>query len=168
MAGRRQHWRQAKQFAPGNATRARLRLPDSFPRAFDSLTLQATVTFDTLWDRRALDRARPQPRRIDLHLTEARWGDLRLNFAAALDVDNAGVPTGDVTLQAENWRTMLDLAQASGVLPSALRSQAEGVLQLLAGASGNPENLDVDLTLRDGAIFLAFIPIAQAPRLVIR
>ena len=159
---------QANQFAPGDATRARLRLPDNFPRAFDSLTLQATVTFDTEWDRRALDTARPQPRRIDLHLAEARWGDLRLNFAAALDVDSAGVPTGDVSLQAENWNTMLDLAEASGILPNSLRGQAEGILRMLAGASGHPDNLDVDLTLRDGAIYLAFFPIAPVPRLIIR
>lgn len=159
---------QANQFAPGDATRVRLRLPDTFPRAFDSLTLQATVTFNQPWDRRALDTARPQPRRIDLHLAEARWGDLRLNFAAALDVDSSGVPTGDVSLQAKNWRTMLDLAEASGVLPNALRGQAEGIMQLIANASGNPENLDVDLSLREGAVYFGFFPIATAPKLILR
>ncbi|MEP1964794.1 DUF2125 domain-containing protein [Tateyamaria sp.] len=159
---------QANQFAPGDAIRALLRLPDSFPRAFDSLTLQAAVTFDTPWDRRALDTARPQPRRIDLHLAEARWGDLRLNFAAPLDIDGTGTPTGVVSLQAENWRTMLDLAEASGVLPNALRGQAEGILQLLANASGNPAHLDVELTLRDGNIYFAFFPIGPAPKLVLR
>lgn len=159
---------QADQFAPGDATRARLRLPDTFPRAFDSLTARARITFDQPLDRRALDTARPQPRRIDLHLAEARWGDLRLNLAAALDVDGAGIPTGDVTLQAENWRTILDLAETGGLLPGALRRQAENVLQVLASASGSPENLDVELTLRDGAVYLGFFPIAPAPRLILR
>lgn len=158
----------ANGFAPGAATRANLRLPDNFPRAFDSLTLQATVRFDRPWDRRALSTARPQPRQIKLHLAEAKWGDLNLNFAADLTVDSAGTPDGHVSIQAENWRTMLDLAHASGTLPEALRGQADNILQLLAGASGNPDTLDVDLTLKDGAIFLGFLPIGPAPRLILR
>ncbi len=158
----------ANQFAPGDTARARLRLSDTVPRAFDRLELRARISFDQPWDRRALDTARPQPRRIDLHLAEARWGDLRLNLAAALDVSENGTPAGTVALQAENWETMLDLAQAGGALPEALRGQAEGVMRMLAGASGNPENLDVELTLRDGTVYLGFLPIARAPRLVLR
>ncbi len=158
----------ADSFAPGDATRAPLRLPDTFPRAFDSLTMQARVTFDRAWDRRALDTIRPQPRQITLHLAEAKWGGLNLNFAADLSVNAQGVPDGSMSIQAENWRTMLDLAQASGTLPPAFRDQTETVLKLLAGASGNPDTLDVDLTLRDGAIYLGFLPIAPAPRLIIR
>ncbi|WP_299723968.1 DUF2125 domain-containing protein [uncultured Tateyamaria sp.] len=158
----------ADAFAPGDATRAQLRLPDTFPRAFDSLTMRATVTFDKAWDRRTLDTARPQPRRIALHLAEARWGDLNLNFAGDMVVDAGGIPDGTLSIQAENWRTMLDFAQVSGALPPALRNQAETILRVLAEASGNPDTLDVDLTLRDGAIYLGFLPIAPAPRLIIR
>jgi len=158
----------ANTFTPGDATRARLRVPNSFPRAFDSLTLQARVTFDRAWDRRALDTVRPQPRQINLHLAEAKWGDLNLKFAADLAVSADGIPDGKLSVQAENWRTMLDFAQASGTLPPALRDQADSVLKVLAGASGNPDTLDVELTMRDGAIYLGFLPIAPAPRLIIR
>ena len=158
----------ADGFAPGEPTRARLRLPDNFPRAFDSLQLRADVTFDTAWDQRALDTARPQPRSIDLHLVEARWGELRLKMAADLVVDAQGVPEGEMTIQAENWRSMLDLAESAGVLPNGLRRQAENILQALAGASGSDASLDVDLGLRNGAIYLGFIPIGPAPRLVLR
>jgi hypothetical protein len=49
-----------------------------------------------------------------------------------------------------------------------LRNQAEGVMQLLAGASGNQDTLDVDVTFRDGAIYFGFLPIAPAPRLILR
>ncbi|MFL4470300.1 DUF2125 domain-containing protein [Tateyamaria armeniaca] len=158
----------ANAFAPGDATRARLRLSEAFPRAFDSLTMRATATFDRPLDRGALDAARPQPRRIALHLAEARWGDLNLNFAADLTVDPAGIPDGTMSVQAENWRTMLDFAQVSGTLPPAMRERAEGILRVLAEASGNPDTLDVDLTMRDGAIYLGFLPIAPAPRLILR
>lgn len=158
----------ARQFSPGAATRRGLRLPDGFPSAFDSLQLRADVTFDRLWDRRALNDRRPQPRQITLSLAEARWGDLSLNVAADLAVDPNGIPEGSVSLQAENWQTMLDIAEATGTLPTNLRSQAEGILAAMARASGNETTLDVDLTLRDGAVFIGFIPIASAPRLILR
>ncbi|MEM8655750.1 MAG: DUF2125 domain-containing protein [Pseudomonadota bacterium] len=158
----------ASSFAPGDATRRGLRLPDGFPNAFDSLQMRANITFDRPWDRRALDQRRPQPRVIDLHLAEAIWGDLQFNLSADLTVDGMGVPAGTVAIQAENWRTMLDLAQNIGVLPAQLRGQAESVLQALANASGSADTLDVELTLRDGAIRLGFIPLAPAPRLILR
>ncbi|MEX0309783.1 MAG: DUF2125 domain-containing protein [Tateyamaria sp.] len=158
----------ANGFAPGEATRRGLRLPDGFPDAFDSLQMRADITFDRPWDRRALDDRRPQPRVIDLHLAEAIWGDLQFNVSAALTVDASGVPAGTVAIQAENWRTMLDLAQNVGALPAQLRSQAEAILQALANASGNADTLDVELTLRDGAVRLGFIPLAPVPRFVLR
>ncbi|WP_299550100.1 DUF2125 domain-containing protein [uncultured Tateyamaria sp.] len=158
----------ADTFAPGAPIRSNLRLPDNFPRAFDSLQLRADVTFDQSWDRRALDQRRPQPRIIELHLVEAIWGDLKFNLTADLTVDATGVPAGTVAIQAENWRKMLDMSETAGLLPTQLRSQAEGVLQALAGASGNESTLDVELSIRDGAIRLGFIPLAPAPRLILR
>ncbi|GGX53722.1 hypothetical protein GCM10007385_22340 [Tateyamaria omphalii] len=158
----------ADTFTPGAATRRGLRLPENFPRAFDSLQLRADVTFDQPWDRRALDQRRPQPRVVDLHLVEAIWGDMKFNLSADLTVDVQGVPTGTIAIQAENWRDMLDMSEAAGLLPTQLRGQAEGVLQALAGASGNENTLDVELSVRDGAIRLGFIPLAPAPRLILR
>ena len=158
----------AQQFSPGDAARRGLRLPEGFPTAFDSLQLRAAVTFDRPWDRRTLNERRPQPRQITLSLAEARWGDLALNLAADLRVDANGTPQGTVSLQAENWQTMLDIAQGTGILPTNLRSQAESILGAMARASGNSETLDVDLTLKNGAVLIGFIPIAPAPRLVLR
>ena len=158
----------ADAFSPGDAARRGLRLPDTFPRAFDSLQLRADITFDKPWDRSALDQGRPQPRVIDLHLAEAIWSDLQFNLSADLTVDAQGVPAGTIAIQAENWRTMLDLAQNVGALPAQFRSQAESILQTLANASGNADTLDVELSLRDGAIRLGFIPLGPAPRLILR
>ena len=159
---------QVSGFAPGEALRKTLGMANTTPPRFDSLQLRATVTFDAVWDRRALDTRRPQPRQITLHLAEARWGDLQLNFAADLVVDANGTPEGTLTIQAQNWRAMLELAEASGTLPQHLRQQAVGILQVLAQASGNPETLDVTLSLGDGAVKLGFIPLLPSPRLILR
>ncbi|WP_299624809.1 DUF2125 domain-containing protein [uncultured Tateyamaria sp.] len=158
----------ATSFEPGDGPRRALRLPDGFARRFDSLQVMAAVTFDTPWDRTALDTRRPQPRQITLHRAEAKWGDLQLNFAADLKVDTAGLANGTLSLQAQNWRSMLDLAETSGALPRGVRGQAEGILQALAGASGNAETLDVTLAVKNGVLALGFIPIARLPPLVLR
>lgn len=158
----------ADTFAPGAATGGVYACRTNFPQAFDSLQLRADVTFDHPWDRRALDQRRPQPRVVDLHLIEAIWGDMKFNLTADLTIDDQGVPAGTIAIQAESWREMLDMSETAGLLPTQLRSQAEGVLRALAGASGNENTLDVELTVRDGAVRLGFIPLLRVPRLILR
>lgn len=158
----------AQTLAPGTRLREALRVPTDWPLAFESFRADMTVTFDRPWDLRALEDRRPQPRQVVLSLAEAAWGTLRLNLAADLEVDAEGIPTGEIRIQARNWRTMLDLAQTAGLLPPQLRPQAESVLSSLAGATGNPNTIDVTLTARGGFLALGFIPLAPAPRLILR
>ena len=158
----------ADSAAPGETLRARLRLPEDWPLAFETFRTEAEVTFDRPWDLRALEERRPQPTRVEIGLAEAAWGDLRLNLAADLAVDEGGIATGEISLQARNWRTMLTLAERSGALPARLRDQAETVLASLAGATGNPDTLDLRLTARGGTLYLGFVPLGPAPRLSLR
>jgi hypothetical protein len=158
----------APAFQPGALMRAALRIPADWPVAFDSLALQATVGFDRPFDRTTIEDARPQPRRIDLARAEAAWGSMLLRAAAGLDITPQGVASGEVTLQARNWREMLSLAATAGVLPPSLLPQMETILDALARGSGNPEALDVTLTVQDGVIYLGFIPLGRAPLIVLR
>ncbi|MBY6066716.1 DUF2125 domain-containing protein [Leisingera aquaemixtae] len=158
----------AREFAPRAAWRRLLAASAPLPERFDTLALQMTVAFDTPWDRTALEQRRPQPRRIDLKLADARWGDLRLKATGALTVDEQGLPEGEIALQAENWRGLVLMAERSGALAPALRGTVERVLGLLAEASGNPRNLDITLGFSDGYVSLGPLPLGHAPRLIIR
>lgn len=158
----------APAFEPGSLPRAALRVPADWPLAFDSLALDMTVLFDRPIDQSTLEEARPQPRRVDLRLAEAVWGTLALRSAAQLDVSDAGLLNGAVSLQARNWRGMLELAETAGALPASLRPQIENILGALARGGGNPDTLDLELTLRDGTAFIGFIPLGPAPRLILR
>lgn len=140
----------------------------ALPGVIEALTVDATVAFDRPWDRFALEDRRPQPRRIDLTLAEAKWGRLELKLAGAVDVDEAGFPIGEITVKAVNWREILDVAIASGAFPEGLRGMATTALEALAGASGNRNTLDVPLTFRNGRTFLGPLPIGAAPNLSIR
>ncbi|WP_298973939.1 DUF2125 domain-containing protein [uncultured Roseobacter sp.] len=153
---------------PGEVMRDTLFIPEDWPVNFDRLTVQARVHFDRPWDVTALEVSRPQPRRIVINEAEAIWGELRLRFAAGLEVDEVGNASGTVNVQARNWRAMLTLAETGGVLPSALKPQIEQALSTFAGLSGNPEALDLTLTLREGFVSLGFLPLGQAPRLILR
>lgn len=147
---------------------ARVDPAGALPRALDTLRADLRVTFDAPWDRRAIEQARPQPRQIDLTLAEARWGALSLKAAGVLEIDAAGQPSGEITVKAENWREILELARASGALPDGVAGPLRDGLSLLAGLAGNPKTLDVPLVFSGGRIWLGPVPIAATPVLRLR
>lgn len=139
-------------------------LPDTFERARGDITL----AFDAPWDLNALQRARPQPREIDIKLIEARWGQLELRLAGKLAVTDSGYPKGQITVKAQNWRDIVALGVASGVIPAQMQRPIEQGLSLLSGLSGNQNTLDLPLDFDRGRVMLGPIPLGPAPRLVIR
>ncbi|WP_425043387.1 DUF2125 domain-containing protein [Primorskyibacter sp. S87] len=158
----------AAGFTPGDGLRRLSGSSASLPPSFETLQLRTTVTFDRSWDRSALEESRPQPRRIDLDLAEMKWGALSLFVAGELDVDEQGIPTGELAFKAENWREMLTMAENAGALPPQATAPVSRVLNMLAGLGGNPNSLDVQLNFRDGFVAFGPIPLGPAPRLVIR
>ncbi len=155
-------------FAPGERLRAMLRLPDDWPLIFDSLMAEATVTFDVPIDRRTLEDRRPQPLAVDLRRIEAHWGDMRLLATGEVIRDADGLAEGSLTVKAENWQRMLDVAEGAGALPAGFRPQVEGMLRGLASATGSTDDLDVTLRFEGGMTRIGFLPLGPAPSLVIR
>ena len=144
------------------------RMGKSLPEAFETVRLRMEVAFDQPWGLSALEDQRPQPRAIDLDVAEVAWGPMQLRIAGKVDIDARGVPKGEVSIQARNWRDMVALAEATGALaPSVAQGLMEG-LKLLAAMSGNDETIDVDLRLANGQTFLGIFPIGPAPRLTLR
>jgi hypothetical protein len=158
----------ATEFAPGLSLRRAISSSTALPDSFETLRLEMSVTFDRAWDRLALEERRPQPRRIELRLADAHWGELRLRAAGVLDVDDQGIPTGDVTIKADNWREMLQMAQAARALSPQAAQGAERVFGMLAGLGNNPEALEVRLSFRDGVVAIGPLPLGPAPRIVLR
>ncbi|MGI3165218.1 DUF2125 domain-containing protein [Pseudooceanicola sp. 200-1SW] len=141
---------------------------EGLPEAVTELRLDADVTFTRPWDLRALEEARPQPERVALHLARAAWGDLLLQVTADLEVDAQGRLSGEAHVQARQWRQMLQMAVAAGALPAEVAGSLEQGLSLMAGFSGNPNSLDLGLTLHDGTIWAGLIPLGPAPVLHLR
>lgn len=133
------------------------------------MRLEAQARFDRVWDRRAIEERRPQPRYLALREARIEWGELDLRVAGALDVARGGAASGEITVKATNWREMLRIAVASGAVPEDLAGVAEAGLRTLAGMSGDERTLDAPLTLREGRVTLAgLIPLGRLPELRIR
>lgn len=158
----------AMDFTPGDGLRGGLGQSAALPRSFETLQFDLRATFDKSWDRTALEQRRPQPTMLDLALAEAKWGELRLFATGEVQIDEAGLPTGEIALKAENWREMLTMAQEIGALPERAVNPVTRVLNMLAGLGGNPNALDVQLNFRDGYVALGPIPLGPAPRLILR
>lgn len=139
-------------------------MPDAIPLVLSD----ALVTFDKPWDLSAIEVARPQPTRIDLAEARAEWGDLMIRLSGAVDVDDQGRGTGQVTIRAQNWPAMLDMAERGGVLGNGARQSVETALGFLASLTGRREDLDVTLRLDQGFMFLGPLPIGEGPRLRLR
>ena len=160
---------QAQGFAPKGEIRRLLQVRRDQPEHFEALSLEADVRFDTPWDRRALELRRPQPRHIALSLAELRWGEIQFRATGDLNLDEAGWVSGELALQMENWRVLLDMLEKSRLLPSqSTRQGLEHLLELLAGLSGHPQKLNAKLRFQDGQAYAGPIPLGPAPRLVLR
>ena len=158
----------AEAFRPGDHLRRVAEVTQTLPETFDTLELEATITWDKAWDLSALELSRPQPRHVKLRLAEAKWGALAVLAAGEFAVDEAGIPEGTITIKAENWREMLAIATEAGVLPEQAVGPTERTLSFLEGLGGNPNALDLRLNLRGGAVALGPIPLGPAPRLILR
>ncbi len=134
----------------------------------DGLALRADVSFDAPWRRDAPSQPTPQPTQILLDRAEYRAGGVFLRLAGELDVNPDGIPTGEVTVRAENWRAGLDAAVAAGQLPASGADAIGDILGLVAGPSGNPNRLDLRLRFERGQTRLGPVPIGPAPVLQLR
>lgn len=138
------------------------------PDHLQTLKIEATGLYDAPWDRYAIESRRPQLTQLNLKLAQATWGDLDLRLAGELDIDATGYPTGTLSVKAKNWREMLDIAMASGVLPAQYGPTLESGLKAIAGLSGNSSTIDAPISFKNGRIWLGFIPLGPAPQLVLR
>jgi len=138
------------------------------PDALETLQLNLIADFDAPWDRAAIEDRRPQPTALNLGLAKAQWGPLELSATGDIAIDANGRPKGSINIKATEWREMLDMAVASGLLPEDLAPTIERGLELIAGLSGSSSSLNTTLNFRGGLMSLGPIPIGPTPILRLR
>ena len=158
----------ARDLRPAEPTRARLDPAGLLPEAFERMVIEANVTFDAPWDRHAIEDRRPQITALDLRGLRATWGRMELEAAGDLTVDAGGTPDGRITVRAVNWRDMIGVVRASGLVPEGFIPTIEAALEALAGLSGRPDTIDAPLSFQNGFVSFGPIPLGRAPNLTIR
>jgi hypothetical protein len=158
----------AFEMVPPAAIRNHLDPAGVLPERIAQLVVDGRARFDAPWDMSAIEVARPQPTELEIEQISANWGDMLFRATGTLEVTEGGVPEGSLTVRAENWRAMVDLAENAGLLPERIRPTAEAMLEVLAGINGSAENIDATLNFANGRVFLGPLPIGPAPSLRIR
>ncbi len=138
------------------------------PERVERLRIDAEVEFTGPWDRSAIDVARPQIMEIDLADLSAVWGTVTFRAAGQLTVDDTGMPSGEITVRAVEWRRLLEIAVSTGLVAEPLAPTIEGALELLAALSGPPDTIEAPLTFARGNVLLGPISLGPAPRLILR
>lgn len=157
----------AEGVALPQALRDRIDPQGRLPEAARSLRIDLRATLDAPLDRTTLERAAPEPLAIEVRDVEAVWGRLALRASGAVAADARGYAEGRLTVRAENWREMLDVAVAAGALDADVASLVETGLGLMAMLSGG-DAIEAPLVFSGGVARLGPVPIGAAPRMVTR
>ncbi|MEE2943759.1 MAG: DUF2125 domain-containing protein [Pseudomonadota bacterium] len=140
----------------------------ALPETMSALDVDASVGFDRPWDIHALNDRRPQPKSIAIRNAKAQWGPMLIQAVGEMTTDENQFLQGELTLRAEEWQAMIDIARDSGQIDPLLIDGAQQIMRLFSSLSGPGENIDLTLTFRDGRTFAGFLPIGIAPQLVLR
>jgi hypothetical protein len=139
-------------------------LPPDWPDSFEPIVAKITATFDRPWDRSALETTRPQPRAITVEQLEAVYGDLGVTLSANLAIDAAGIADGTLRVRLRNWQQIFDIAVAAMQVSPQWAPAVGNILTMLSDSEGT---LDLDITVEQGQMRIAFFQLGTLPRLVI-
>lgn len=153
---------------PGAALGGLLDPGGRMPQTIDRIRLDARTRLSAPVDRRALVGGAPRIERIELTEFAIDWGPARLAIRGEIDVDATGVPEGRLVVQARDWRRILGLGAAAGLIPPESRDSLENALEALAASDGDPDTVELPLTLRNGTAALGPLPLGAVPRLPTR
>lgn len=132
------------------------------------LKLDAELTFDSAWNRRAIETHSPDLTALRLNLLNVERGEFELTAAGELTVDTEGLASGTITLRARSLREMLLAAASVGWVSQSQFSVLGAGVDLLTAFSGTSETLEVPLTLRRGQVSIGLFPLGMLKPLRIR
>ena len=138
-------------------------LPD-LPAAIGRLRVDAAATLTAPLDRFA---GQTRPTLAALDLTEARldWGTLSLSASGTLVADATGLAEGRITLRVDNWRLLIPVFVASGMIAPDFAPNLTRGLEVMASASPDRDVLDLPVTFARGRVSLGPFPLGPAPRM---
>lgn len=136
---------------------------ERLPRLMETTHIDVIAAFDAPMDRHAAEGDKPRLTALRLRDVHAVWGEMKIQAQGRTRIDRDGFFEGEITIKAQNWRAMIELAKTAGLIPADLARTVTRGLSLVAGLRGGRE-IEVPLRFDDGATYLGPIPIGPAPR----
>lgn len=135
----------------------------ALPARGERLYLDATLGLDRRLDRAAMVEGL-RLRAAEIRSLSLDWGPAGLSGKGRLTLSDAGVPEGRLDLSVRNWRRVLTLATALGLVRAETAPTVERALAGLAALGGNAEVLTLPLVFAGGRMSLGPVPLGPAPR----
>lgn len=146
---------------PANFRAALAPLSD-LPEQIDQIRLDAVLGLTAPIDRHAAE-TRPQLTALRLREGLIRWGDLILSAKGDLTAAADGTPEGRIDIRIDQWRKLIPVLLATGVITQENSQTVTRALELYAQQGDDPESLTVPLTFAKGAMILGPLPLGPAP-----
>lgn len=136
----------------------------NLPEIIDRLHLDAIATLTAPIDRHVLQA---EPRLSTLRLKEGvlRWGDLVISASGTLTADADGMAEGKIDLRVENWRQLVPVLVAAGVVTPEVSPTVTRAMELMSEQGADPKVLNIPLILQSGRMTLGPLPLGPAPRM---
>ncbi len=131
---------------------------------FTNVVIDATATLDKTLNRFAFDGSGAEPvvEKLILNNLTVNQGDIALQAAGTLDIDALGVPDGRITFKTAQWREMIDLLTASGLIDEGIAPTITNVARTMALGR---DTLELPVTFQNGFMSVGPLPVGPAPRL---
>ena len=155
----------ASDLAPDPAVMQRIAAEAGLPPRIATLRLVATATLTAPLDRFA---GETHPRLAALELTDSQfaWGALSATASGRIAPDDQGFAAGRIEIAVTNWQPLVPALVAAGAIKPDMAETLTRLLTALAQESGDPDALNLPLTLADGRVSLGFLPLGEAPRML--
>ncbi|MEI2807037.1 DUF2125 domain-containing protein [Albidovulum sp.] len=135
----------------------------ALPARGERFHLDATLGLDRPLDRFAAAGGL-RVRSAEITALALDWGPAGLTGQGAVALSAEGIPEGRIDLSLRNWRRVLRLGVALGLLRPETAPTVERAAESLARIGGNPEVLTLPLVFAGGRMSLGPIPLGPAPR----
>lgn len=136
----------------------------SLPEIIERLHLDAVATMTAPLDRFA---GQSQPRLANLRLKEGllRWGDMVISASGTLQAATDGSAEGKIDLRVENWRQLVPVLVAAGLVTPEVSPTVTRALELMSEQGDDPNTLKLPLVMQSGRMTLGPLPLGPAPQL---
>jgi hypothetical protein len=144
--------------------RRRIDPSDRLGNMISAALVDAAIALDRPIDRHSFDAGRDLPaiRRIEVNSARIAWDDIVVDISGALEVDRLGVLDGTLNIQARQWRKVIEMLAAVGIIEERMIATLTDVAATMAEGG---EVLDLPLQIQGGFMSMGLLPLGPAPRL---